>query len=268
MTSGGSGLQWAELGDCRLRYERAGAGPAMVFVHGYGLDRRMWDQQFERFAAARTVVRYDCRGFGESTGELDDRYTHGGDLARLMEHLGLDSAVLVGLSMGAQTVLEVAVLHPARVERLVLPGPWLADFPFSHDYKEMWLLLARLAEDQGLARAKETWQESMLFHLETRSPEAGRRLRAIMEDWSGWHIEHLAHFPYTRVSERLAEIQVPALVVQGSLDLPDFVNIAERVAARIPRARKVVLDGVGHLPNMEAPAAFDDLVERFLASAG
>lgn len=256
--------EWAELDGCRLRYERAGEGPALVCVHGYGLDRRMWDAQFEHLAGRYTVVRYDCRGFGESTGTLDDSYTHGGDLVALLDHLELERATLMGLSMGAQTSLEAAVVNPERVERLVLPGPWLADYTFSKDYHEMWLLLAKQAQDYGLEVAKEMWRESMLFNLEGRSPEAGRRLREIMESWSGWHLEHLAHFPYTRVSERLAELQVPTQIVLGDLDLPDFKGVAARLAERIPGARSQVLEGVGHLPNMEAPAEFAACVDGFL----
>ena len=256
---------WADLGSCRLRYECAGDGPPLMFVHGYGLDRRMWDAEFERLARRYTVVRHDCRGFGESTGKLDDHYTHGGDLLALMDHLGLERALLTGLSMGTQTVLEVAVTHPERVAGLVLPGPWLADYPFSKDYQEMWLLLARQAQDYGLEEAKDMWRESMLYNLEERSPEAGRRLREIMDSWSGWHLEHLAHFPYTRVSERLGEVSVPTLVVLGSLDLPDFKGVAERIADRVPGARCEVLEGVGHLPNMEGPEEFAACVDGFLA---
>jgi len=265
MVSTGAEQNWAQLDGCRLRFERTGEGPPLVCVHGYGLDRRMWDEQVESLRGRYTVVRYDCRGFGESTGALDDHYTHGGDLLALLDHLGFERAVLMGLSMGSQTALEVAALHPRRVERLVLPGPWLADYSFSKDYLEMWMLLAKQAQDHGLEVAKELWRESMLYSLEARSPAAGRHLREIMQSWSGWHLQHPAHFPYTAISEQLSLVQAPALVVLGERDLPDFKGVAERVVTRIPQARLVTFPGVGHLPNMEAPAAFAEQVDAFLA---
>lgn len=267
MTLADDTAQWADLDGCRLRYELAGSGPGVVFVHGYGLDRRMWDGAFERLAASHTVVRYDCRGFGESEGALDDSYTHGGDLLALLDHLDLGRVDLVGLSMGSQASMEVAVQWPERVRRLVLPGPWLADYSFSKDYRDMWTLLASQAQDYGVEVAKEMWRESMLFNLETRSPTAGARLREIMGRWTGWHLAHVAHFPYAKVSERLAGVCAPTLVVLGELDLPDFKGVAQRIAERVPGAELVVLPEVGHVPNLEAPEVFEPLAERFLAGS-
>jgi pimeloyl-ACP methyl ester carboxylesterase len=68
--------------------------------------------------------------------------------------------------------------------------------------------------------------------------------------------------------DRLQEISAPTLVVVGQLDIPDFHDIASIIAARVPRARKEVISGAGHMANMEAPARFDDLVAAFLAEAG
>jgi Alpha/beta hydrolase family len=81
----------------RLVYEVAGDGPAVVLIHGFGLDTRMWDPQIGPLAARFRVVRYDCRGFGAS-GPFDPGvpYTHAGDLVALLDHLGIENAVLAG----------------------------------------------------------------------------------------------------------------------------------------------------------------------------
>jgi pimeloyl-ACP methyl ester carboxylesterase len=87
----------------RLVYEVSGDGPAVVLIHGFGLDMRMWDPQVGPLAARFRVVRYDCRGFGAS-GPFDPGvpYTHAGDLVALLDHLGIDGAVLAGLSFGGR----------------------------------------------------------------------------------------------------------------------------------------------------------------------
>jgi pimeloyl-ACP methyl ester carboxylesterase len=258
---------FAELADCRLAYERRGSGPALVFIHGFGLDRRLWDPQFAHLDGRGELVRYDCRGFGESSGSLEGEYRHGADLEALLDHLGIERATLVGMSMGGQIALETAVLRPERVERLVLVDAFLADFEFSEAWRGMWRALAKLARSQGLEAAKQTWREGMLFRMEERFPEAARALGEMMESWSGWHLAHPDHYPYRSISARLSEVSAPALVAVGELDLPDFQAIADRIAGRLPRAERAVIPGAGHVPCLETPAAFHRALDAFLARA-
>jgi len=257
-------MDFADLPGCRLAFERAGSGPPLVFVHGFGLDHRLWGPQFERFAASHMVVRYDLRGYGASSGSLEDGYTHGGDLVALLDHLELECATLVGLSMGGQVALELGVLHPERVERLVLVDSFLADHDFSEAWVGMWKALSQLATSRGLETAVETWREGMLFSVAQREPQAAALLREMMDSWSGWHLAHPEHYPYVPVSPRLAEIRAEALVVVGELDLPDFAAIAERLGERLPVVRREVVPGAGHVPNLEQAEAFNALLAGFL----
>src|SRR6478609_7272959 len=105
----------------RLAYDVTGDGPAVVLVHGFGLDMRMWEPQVEHLAARYRVVRYDCRVFGAS-GPFDPAvpYTHAADLVALLDHLAIGQAVLAGLSFGGRVVLQTALAAPARVAGLVL----------------------------------------------------------------------------------------------------------------------------------------------------
>jgi alpha-beta hydrolase superfamily lysophospholipase len=97
-----------------LAYEVTGDGPAVVLVHGFGLDMRMWEPQAGHLAARYCVVRYDCRGFGAS-GPFDPAapYTHAGDLVALLDHLAIGEAVLAGLSFGGRVVLQAGLPAPA-----------------------------------------------------------------------------------------------------------------------------------------------------------
>ena len=236
----------------------------MVLIHGYGLDRRLWDAQVGVWSGRYDMLRFDCRGFGESSGPLQDGFRYVDDLGALLDRLGIERATFVGLSMGGQIAMETALLHPERVERLVLVDPFLADFDFSPDWHGMWRELAYQAHNQGIEAAKETWCEAMLFSLEGRHPQAARALRVMMTGWSGWHLAHPQHFPYVRLTPRLSEIRAPALVLVGELDLPDFQAIAKLLERRLPVARRIEVPGVGHQPNLEDPEQFHALVDSFL----
>ena len=92
-----SGL--AEVNDTCLYYEVAGTGPPLVLIHGFTLDTRMWDDQFEAFSKHYRVVRYDMRGYGQSAlPVLGEDYSHVDDLRALLDHLGITKTHVIGLS--------------------------------------------------------------------------------------------------------------------------------------------------------------------------
>ena len=109
----------ADVGDGRLYYEVAGSGSPLVLIHGFTLDRRMWDDQFEHFADRYRVVRYDQRGFGRSDVPTEAPYSNHGDLRRLLDHLGIDGAHVCGLSSGGGVAIDLALEHPGYVRSLI-----------------------------------------------------------------------------------------------------------------------------------------------------
>jgi len=98
------------------------SGSPVVLIHGGGLDSRMWNESFHALARSYRVVRYDVRGFGRSAPPTAP-FSHVDDLARVLDRAGIDSAALVGLSLGGAIALNFALVHPDRVDRLLLIGP-------------------------------------------------------------------------------------------------------------------------------------------------
>ncbi|MGH3125530.1 MAG: alpha/beta fold hydrolase, partial [Streptosporangiaceae bacterium] len=138
----------------RLMYEVAGDGPAVVLIHGFGLDMRMWDPQVGPLADRFRVVRYDCRGFGAS-GPFDPAvpYTHAGDLVALLDHLDIGEAVLAGLSFGGRVALQAALADPARVRGLALLDAVLDGVPWDPESARALDEVARLVQEAGCWRA-------------------------------------------------------------------------------------------------------------------
>jgi 3-oxoadipate enol-lactonase len=256
---------YAAVNGTRLYYEAAGTGTPLVLVHGFGLDRRMWDKQFADFARGWRVLRYDLRGFGRSAlPEPGRAYRHADDLAALLDHFKIDRAALVGLSLGGDVALNTALEYPDRVSALVLVDAIVSERPMSAEWDDEVGPIWREARARGVEAGKQSWLNIRMFAPTLKHPEAGPTLRQLIDDWSGWQFANRdPENTSIRAMERLAEVLVPTLVVVGERDLPDFQAIANELLA-IPLARKVTVPGAGHMVPMEAPGEFNALVTGFL----
>ena len=245
-----------------LHYEVAGTGPAVVLVHGFALDMRMWDEQWSALSDIATVVRYDARGFGRSTRfDRETAYTHPNDLWQLLDHLGIGTAVLVGLSMGGRTVLEAALHSPERVATLVLLDAVLDGVPWDPESdRGMQAVQAGLRSD-GVASAKTAWLQHGFFTPAQRAPDVADRLAQMVADYSGVHwTDSDAHGPHPDALALLPTLGVPTTVVVGELDVPCFIDMAKVLGAAIPGARHVVIGDAGHMVNMEKPEVVNSLL--------
>jgi 3-oxoadipate enol-lactonase len=257
---------YAEINGARIYFEVTGSGQPVVFVHGFSLDTRMWDDQVEAFAPEYEVIRYDVRGFGRSGPGMSEPFSSIDDLKALLDYLGYRTAHIVGLSMGGGIATSFAAVYPQATLSLVPVDSNLWGYRFSSAWNESFSGLGPTATDKGVEAAKRYWLAHELFVPANEQPEVAARLRAMVGDFSGWHWLHddgeRGLDPPT--IERLPRIGVPTLVVLGERDLPDFHQISERLATQIPNARKVVLANVGHMSNMEDPTAFNLAVLEFL----
>ncbi|MGA7730598.1 MAG: alpha/beta hydrolase [Chloroflexia bacterium] len=261
-----NGQGFAEVNQTRLYYEVAGAGQPLVLVHGFSLDTRMWDDQYEEFARHYEVIRYDVRGYGRSAVPGSDGYYHADDLAGLLDYLGIREAHVLGLSLGAAIATEFVLAYPGRATALIAADPVLWGYAWSPEYEGSLGALWEAGRRGGVEAARALWWEHPMFAPAREKPGVAERLSRIVSDYSGWHWTHNdpGLLPERRAAERLEEIDVPALAIVGERDVPDFHTIIGILSARIRGARKVVLPEAGHMSNMEAPGRFNDAVLRFL----
>jgi pimeloyl-ACP methyl ester carboxylesterase len=256
---------WAEVNGTRLYYESHagpagdGAPPALLFLHGFTLDRRMWDPQVEALAGRFRIVRYDARGFGRSAmPDPATPYRHCDDAAALCEHLDLPRVVAVGHSIGGHQTLELALERPDLVAAwgsICTAG--LAGVPLPADIARMFPALRALAQAAGVAAARDVWSHCGWFAPLRERPELAAAFQRIIDDYSGWHWLHRnpARDAEPPAAERLGALAVPALIVTGGRDLDHNTEVARRLLAGIPGARRLHLPDAGHMANMEAPEA-------------
>jgi 3-oxoadipate enol-lactonase len=250
----------------QLVYETAGAGPAVVLVHGFGLDLRMWDPQAGDLAARFLVVRYDCRGFGAS-GPFDPAvpYTHAGDLVALLDHLGAGQAVVAGLSFGGRVALQTALAAPDRVRGLVLLDAVLDGVPWDRESEAGLAEVARQVRAGGVPAGRVAWLAHPLFAAARQRPDLAASLADMVAGYPGQH--WLGLDPHRQVApepfDALEQVAVPTLVAVGDRDVPGFREMSAVLARRIPGAEYHVIAGAGHMANMEQPAAVNELLAGF-----
>jgi 3-oxoadipate enol-lactonase len=254
-----------------LYYEAAGVGPPVILLHAGYLDRRMWDDQFVRFARSYRIVRYDARGLGRS-GPADTPYSPYEDLYSLIHALKLTRVTLIGASLGGAASLDFAVAYPELVEKLVLIAPGLSGYAWPpEDLNQAWRVEARAAltraDTVGVALA---WIHSGYLLPASEHVAVATKLRTLLADNVGaWKSLLRHHEDYdTGITppaiDRLASIRAPTLLIVGTRDVTDIHHIIDTLRLRLPHARTVVFQGAGHLPNMELPARFSATVLDFL----
>lgn len=250
-----------------LYYEVDGDGPAAVLIHGMGLDTRMWDDQIRALEDIATLVRLDVRGHGRSSRASDVPYAHADDIWALADHLGLETVDLLGLSMGGMIALRTYFAAAERVQSLVLIDSVIDEIPFDPDTEADFATLESALADGGMPAARKAWLESGLFAPAVRQPAVAARLAQMVEDYGGldWMNDD-PHLPRQPLYSRLASVHVPTTVIVGELDVPSFLEMARLMAERIPNSRHVVIPGVGHMSNMEAPATVNEILRGCLSA--
>jgi pimeloyl-ACP methyl ester carboxylesterase len=254
----------------RLRYEVAGEGPAVTFIHPGLWDMRTWDRQMETFPAAGfRAIRYDLRGYGESSRPNDEPYSHVRDLVAVLDALGADQTALVGCSVGGGIAIDVTLEHPDRIWALVAVAPGLGGFEPLAEEEEWWADLGAAIDEAVELGDLERAQDLRLAVWAPLGTDdgPGRRIREIafdnlheltMDESGSEELDPPA-------ARRLGEIDLPTLVVAPDHDPAYMLRLADLIVGGALDARKVVLEDADHVANLRQPDRFDDAVLAFLA---
>lgn len=260
-----------QVNGARIAYQVEGSGEAVVLVHAGVANMSMWDDQVAGLRDRYRVIRYDCRGYGRTSTEKVP-FSNRDDIAALMDHLGVSSAHVVGLSRGGQIALDFAVEKPARVRSLVFAAGGLSGYE-SPAWKP-----EEFEEPQRLEEAKD-WEGLAKWETQHWVNGPGQpadrvdpALRSRVHDWilSNYRAEKEPGEPQPLrppAVGRLSELQAPLLVVVGTLDEPEALDTCRYLAAHVPGARLEIFEGAAHMLNLEQPQRFTRLIREFFASA-
>jgi pimeloyl-ACP methyl ester carboxylesterase len=267
-----------EIDGREVNYCELGQGPAILFVHGLGASWQSWLEQMPEFAASHRVVAMDLPGFGYSESPSEDisieyyaRWT-----ARFMDVLGIESAAVVGNSMGGFVSAELAIKSPERGQRLVFVSA--AIFWQNRRRAQPLVQLARMSDAvvaRALVRATDDiatrrrlryaalasagfrypqYVSDELAHEMVRSARRTDGFLPALEALAGYDLE-----------EELPKISCPTLIVWGASDQLVSVKDAERLEDLIPDSRREVFERTGHVAMLERPERFNRLLQEFLA---
>lgn len=263
---------YADINGAKLYYEVAGEGHPLVFLHAGIADLHMWDDQFSAFSDRYRVARYDHRGFGKSSAPAGPA-SISGDVYGMFTFFNIDKAYLVGCSMGGGAALDFTLAHPEMVDGLVLVGPGVSGAPDSDDgLKDTWDEIRAAAQAGDYDKANELelriWVDGTGRTPDQVDPvfraKASAMNRALYDHEAEmnaiqWQPADPPAYP------RLEHVNAPTLVIVGDRDVSDIQQIVDVLAARIPGAKKAVMRNTAHLPSMELPNEFNQMLGDFLS---
>lgn len=248
----------------RLAYDDAGTGPCVVLIHGHPFDRTLWQPQLAALSDAFRVVVPDLRGFGQSPvtpGSVTMR-EFARDIEDLLDDLAIRSAAVVGLSMGGLVTTEMAIARPDRCWAIGLIATTME--PPTAKERVTRLGRADAVERDGMGVLVE-YMHTGLYGPQC-PPAVRARVDAMMAAVSPVGAAAALRGRAERPDYRplLARLDRPALVVGGSADPWSNGAVIAEIAASVKHPEVVVIDGAGHLPNLEAEREFNDALRAFL----
>lgn len=249
-----------QINNINLAYERRGkAGTPLILIHGYPLDHSIWDGVALLLENDFDVIIPDLRGFGKSSA-VDTPYRmsdFADDIASLLDHLGIEKAILVGHSMGGYVALAFARKYPSRINGLALVSSQaLADssegrgkrYKTAEDVVEEGVGIVADAMVAKLSAVKKVQDfAGLLINAQSKAGVTGA-LKAMAEREDSTPI--------------LPQFNFPLLLVHGDADALIPIDRAKEIKSSLPAAQLFELQGVGHMPMMEAPQKTADALKH------
>jgi len=270
--------QFIEINGLSVHLKTMGQGePVFLLLHGFGASLYSWHAVMEPLSQLGTVIAFDRPGFGLTerppTWQGQNPYSSGAQVELvigLLDHFGVQRAILIGNSAGGTVSMQTALAHPERVSALVLVDPavyigggaptWLRPLLATPQMRHLGPLVARQIQARGPELIEMAWHNPALL-----SPEMLELYQKPLkvENWDRalWEFT-LASRP-SGLAEHLNEFTLPVLVITGDDDRIVPTQESVRLASQLPNARLVVIANAGHVPHEERPAAFMDAVISF-----
>jgi pimeloyl-ACP methyl ester carboxylesterase len=259
-------LRRADVDGYSIAYRCAGHGPALVLLHGFTLDSRIWQRQLEELSDRFMVVAWDAPGAGASSDPREP-FTMSDwaqVLARFLVFMAIERAHILGMSWGGVLAQEFYRLYPARTRSLILAGTyagWKGSLP--PDVCSQRLAASTRGAELPIEEFVPQWIPGLIGAA--ASQDVRDELSHVVADLHPLGFRMMARtLADTDTRDLLPHIDVPTLLLWGDDDRRSPLSIAEQLRDWIPAAELVVMPKAGHVANMEQPDAFNAHVRRFL----
>lgn len=255
---------YAEVSGAKLYYQERGSGPAIVLLHDGLLSSETWDEIWHRLPLKYHLIRYDRRGYGRSDPATSS-FSPTEDLAKLLSHLKVPHAVIVGSSSGGALAIDFAIEHPEMVDGLFLIGPVLHGMEYSDEFRERAERNNEPMEHDDVRAMARNWSQDKFL---VAGPNEKAR-RKIYEQLVA-NAEKLKKYDSSLeeklsppANKRLGEIKAPTLILVGEGDIADVQTHATAIHAGISGSQRTALQGAGHLIQLEKQEEVVKRLETF-----
>jgi 3-oxoadipate enol-lactonase len=263
-----------DVNGASIYYETDGdpSAPSLLLIHAGIATLRMWDSVVPSLAKQHHVIRFDCRGFGETTS-TDVEFSNRADAIAVLDHVAVEKATIIGCSRGGQIALDIAVEFPERVSGVVTIGGGVSGFPDTELTAEEDELIDRM--DVAFEQAE--WETLNRLEVELWAFGARRDRGGLDPDFvrTAYQLNqpNLAHIDEKPIPipleppayDRLVDVAVPALVMVGDHDLSEVLVAHAYQISALPSADAARFPDAAHLPSVEQPEEFERVLCRWLA---
>ncbi|HEX4793115.1 MAG TPA: alpha/beta hydrolase [Humisphaera sp.] len=253
------------INDATFHYEERGNGAALVLLHGFPLDSRMWEGQLAELSSRFRVIAPNLRGFGKSSpASAFSMDSSADDIHALLGKLNALPCVLAGLSMGGYAALSYVLRYASDLRGLILIDTRAeADTPQGKENRQKMIESVRASGSKAIADQ----MEPKMLAPDTLShrPEQVRALRQIMEACPPTTIEYALSAMRDRPdrTDDLTSVKTPTLILVGDADAITPPAMAQTMHEKIGGSKLVVIQGAGHMSPMEQPAQVNRAIRNF-----
>ncbi len=254
----------------KLYYEEMGEGTPVILLHGHTLDHRMWLPQLPILCGSYRVITPDLRGYGLSSKQGENiQFTHTDDVIAFMNHLNIQKAHIIGLSMGSFIASEMLALYPERFITATLvsgsirkmPGP---STPFSEEEIAKANATIEANKQKGVDVWKCEWIDQLVKGGGSQAENIRKAITEQINEWDAWQLLHREGRIYY-ASEAMDTLKtkrptIPTLIISGDMEHKG----RNSMLPYLPNGRQVVILDCGHMSNMERPKEFNELILEHL----
>jgi 3-oxoadipate enol-lactonase len=245
--------------------------PAIIFIHGFPLNKSMWDIQVEALKDNYRVITYDIRGHGNSDPGIDEFFIElfVYDLLHLMEKLGIEKSILCGLSLGGYIALNAVLKHPDRFDGLILNDTQcIADTPEIKENRCQAII--RIMKNGVEQYADEIIKNLFAAESFSKMTNVIAGVKEMIISTPKQSLCNTLHALAERkeTCDQLPEINIPVLIMVGKEDKITPIAAAQQMHEKILNSKLEIIQHAGHLSNLENPTAFNTHLMNFLELVG